>query len=243
MLISLILSVQTIITVFAAASLHLSFPALGKQFEAAHPGVSVRFSFNGSQILEAQLESGAPVDVFASADERWMDKAVQADAVASPAPFASNELVLVTARSSKVQSPHDLSAPGTKLVICAQAVPCGAYARRLLQGMDADPAYGQGYSDSVLRNVVSEELDVESVLSKVTLGEADAGIVYRTDATSQRGLRTIALPVLPGTPVAYYIGVVRTSADASIAAAFVNYVLSPEGQKILAGYGFTAVKP
>lgn len=239
----LIFIAQTTLTVFAAASLHLAFPALGKQFEATHPGVSVRFSFNGSQILEAQLEQGAPADVFASADKRWIDKAVQANAVASPAPFASNELVLVAAPASKVQTPRDLTAPGTKLVLCAEAVPCGAYSRRLLQGMDADPAYGQGYADSVLKNVVSEELDVESVLSKVTLGEADAGIVYRTDAMTQPGLRTIALPTLPGTPIGYYIGAVHTSANASVAADFVNFVLSQDGQKVLAGYGFTAAKP
>jgi len=109
--------------------------------------------------------------------------------------------------------------------------------------MDADPAYGAGYSASVLNNVVSEELDVESVLSKVTLGEADAGIVYHTDAVSQNTLRTIALPALPGTPIGYYIGAVNTSSTPSNAADFVNFVLSPAGQKILASYGFTSAKP
>lgn len=242
MIVSLILIAQTTLTVFAAASLHQAFPALGKQFEAAHPGISVRFSFNGSQILEAQLEQGAAADIFASADKRQMDRALQAQLVVNPKPFASNELVLVTAPSSKVSTAHDLSTPGTKLVICAQAVPCGAYARQLLQGMDADPVYGQTYSDSVLRNVVSEELDVEAVVSKVTLGEADAGIVYRTDALSQPNLRSIALPALPGTPIGYYIGAVRTSANASTAADFVAFALSADGQKILAKYGFSDVK-
>jgi molybdate transport system substrate-binding protein len=122
-------------------------------------------------------------------------------------------------------------------------VPCGAYARQLLQGMDADPAYGEGYSDSVLHNVVSEELDVESVMSKVTLGEADAGIVYRTDAMSQHTLRTIVLPALPGTPIGYYIGAVNASSTPSSAAQFVNFVLSSDGQKTLAGYGFTVAEP
>ncbi|SRR5579872_331629 len=242
MVVSSILIAQTTLTVFAAASLHQAFPALGTQFEASHPGISVRFSFNGSQILEAQLEQGAAADIFASADKRQMDKALQAQLVADPKPFASNELVLVAASSSKVTTAHDLSAPGTKLVMCAQAAPCGAYARRLLQGMDADPAYGQTYSGGVLRNVVSEELDVEGVMSKVTLGEADAGIVYRTDALNQPNLRSIALPALPGTPIVYAIGVVRTSARASTAADFVAFVLSAGGQKILAKYGFSAAR-
>ncbi len=239
-MLSLLLIAQTVLTVFAAASLHNAFPALGKQFEAAHPGVTLRFSFNGSQILEAQLESGAQADVFASADERWMDKAVGAGVVANPVAFASNQLVLVVAQQSSIASPLDLTKPGTKLVLCAQAVPCGAYARRLLAGMDADPAYGPKYSDAVLQNVVSNELDVESVLSKVTLGEADAGIVYRTDALGQTSVRTITLPVLPGTPIAYYVGTVHSSAAPSDATAFVNFVHSSDGQNILAGFGFTA---
>lgn len=239
-MISILLIAQTVLTVFAATSLHNAFPALGKQFEATHPGVTLRFSFNGSQILEAQLESGAQADVFASADRRWMDKAVSAGAVANPLPFASNQLVLVAAQQSNIASPLDLTKPGTKLVLCAQAVPCGAYARRLLQGMDADPTYGANYSDAVLHNVVSNELDVESVLAKVTLGEADAGIVYRTDALGQASVRTIALPALSGTPIAYYIGTVHSSAAASDATSFVNFVHSSDGQKILAGFGFMA---
>lgn len=242
-MVSILLIAQTVLTVFAAASLHNAFPALGKQFEMTHPGVTVRFSFNGSQILEAQLESGAQADVFASADQRWMDKAVGAGAVANPVPFASNQLVLVAAQTSNIASAADLAKPGTKLVLCAQPVPCGAYARRLLQGMDADPTYGSTYSAAVLRNVVSNELDVESVLSKVTLGEADAGIVYRTDALGQTGVRTIALPALQGTPIAYHVGTVRSSAAPSDAAAFVNFVHSADGQKILARFGFTAATP
>src|SRR5579862_7431409 len=104
MIVSLILIAQTTLTVFAAASLHQAFPELGKQFEASHPGINVRFGFNGSQILEAQLEQGAAADIFASADKRQMDKALQAQLVANPKPFASNELVLITAPSSKVST-------------------------------------------------------------------------------------------------------------------------------------------
>jgi molybdate transport system substrate-binding protein len=237
---SLLCVAQTTITVFAAASLHLAFPALANSFEAAHPGVSVRFSFNGSQILESQLENGAPADVFASADQRWMDKAVQDKLVADPAQFASNELELVAWPQSNVRSPHDLANAGTKVVLCAEAVPCGAYARRLLAGMDNDPAYGAGYSKAVLGNVVSDELDVESVLGKVELGEADAGVVYRTDAKDKKDIIAIDLPVLQGTPIGYYIGVARASAVSSVAEQFVEYVLSPAGQQQLSSFGFSA---
>jgi molybdate transport system substrate-binding protein len=234
---------QATLTVFAAASLHLAFPALAQQFEATHPGVSIRFSFNGSQILEAQLENGAPADVFASADKRWMDKAVAAKIVQQPLTFASNQLELVAALASKVNSPHDLASAGTKLVICAEAVPCGAYSRRLLEGMDSDPAYGAGYSKAVLANVVSDELNVESVLGKVELGEADAGIVYRTDAAGRKDVRAIDLPALPGTPIGYYLGAVKASSMPLLVADFVSFVTSPAGQKILASFGFSEASP
>jgi molybdate transport system substrate-binding protein len=230
---------QTTLTVFAAASLHLAFPALAQQFEATHPGASVRFSFNGSQILEAQLENGAPADVFASADQRCMDKAVAAKVVQQPLPFASNQLELVAALASKVYTPRDIALAGTKLVICAEAVPCGAYSRRLLQGMDSKASHGAGYSKAVLANVVSDELNVESVLGKVELGEADAGIVYRTDAAGKKDVRAIDLPALPGTPIGYYIGTVKGSSTPLLAADFVRFVLSPAGQKILASFGFS----
>jgi molybdate transport system substrate-binding protein len=234
---------QATLTVSAAASLHLAFPALAQQFAATHLGVSVRFSFNGSQILEAQLENGAPADVFASADQRWMDKAVAAKVVGQPLLFASNQLELVAALASKVYTPHDLAAAGTKLVLCAEAVPCGAYSRRLLEGMDSDPTYGAGYSKAVLANVVSDELDVESVLGKVELGEADAGIVYRTDAAGKKDVRAIDLPALPGTPIGYYIGAVQTSSQPQLAADFVSFVNSPAGQKILESFGFSKPSP
>jgi molybdate transport system substrate-binding protein len=234
----LILAVQTL-TVFAAASLHLAFPALGKQFEAAHPGVTVRFSFNGSQILEAQLAAGAPGDVFASADKRWMDKAVEDGIVTSGAAFASNQLVAVARPASGVVRPRDLGQPGIKLVVCAQAVPCGAYARQLLRAMSAVPAYGSDFADRVLGNVVSDELDVEAVLAKVSLGEADAGIVYRTDAMRQTTVRIIDLPALTATPIGYFIGVARASSAPALASQFADFVRSAQGQKTLDSFGFS----
>jgi molybdate transport system substrate-binding protein len=240
MLLSFGIAAQTALTVFAAASLHLAFPALAQAFERAHPGVSVRFSFNGSQILETQLEEGAPADVFASADKRWMDKAVSAGVVSSPVVFAGNSLVLIASPRSNIRGPRDLARRGVKVVLCAQAVPCGAYSRRVLAAMDREKAYGPGYSKAVAANVVSEELNVEAVLSKVELGEADAGIVYRTDAAGHRDVVLIDLPPLSGAPIAYYIGVVRNSAQARVAASFVRFALSPPGRAILATYGFAS---
>ena|SRR5579863_6634208 len=234
----LMVAAQTL-TVFAAASLHLAFPALGKQFEAAHPGVTVRFSFNGSQILESQLAEGAPGDVFASADKRWMDKAVGDGIVTSGAAFASNQLVAVATPASGILRPRDLAKPGIKLVVCAQAVPCGAYARQLLQAMSALPAYGSAFAGRVLGNVVSDELDVEAVIAKVSLGEADAGIVYRTDAIGQTNVRVIDLPALTDTPIGYFIGIARASAAPALALQFADFVRSAQGQKTLDSFGFS----
>lgn len=235
----LLAAAQAVLIVFAAASLHAALPAVAASFQAAHPGVSVRFSFNGSQILEAQIANGAPADVFVSADKRWMDAAVRAGLVVHPAVFASNHLVVITPPHSPVARLADLAQPRVRLVICAEAVPCGLYTRRLLTGLERSRGFAPGFAHAVLTNVVSQELDVESVVSKVVLGEADAGIVYQTDARHQPGLRVIPVPAIPGTPIAYYIAPVRGRPQAALAASFAAFVRSAPGQAILARYGFT----
>src|SRR5215469_5772369 len=133
---------QTVLTVFAAASLNGAFPELGKQFEAQHPGVKITFSFNGSQILESQMAQGAKAGVFASADQRWMDKATKDGLVNAAAPFAGNSLVIAVSSTSNVKTASDLATPGTSFVVCSDAVPCGRYTRIILQKMDSDPKYG-----------------------------------------------------------------------------------------------------
>jgi molybdate transport system substrate-binding protein len=230
---------QAVVTVFAAASLHAAFPDIGKHFEATHPGVTVRFVFNGSQALEAQLAQGAHADVFASADQGWMDKAMSAGLVDPSAPFATNSLVVIASADSPVQTPHDLSNPGVRLLLCANAVPCGHYARSTLDKMDADHAFGKGFAASVLRNVVSEEENVESVVAKVSLGEADAGVVYRSDvAKVPAHVRVVPLPAVDQPAIIYPIAPVKGSAAPDVAADFIAFVRSADGQAILRQYGF-----
>ncbi|MBV8596456.1 MAG: molybdate ABC transporter substrate-binding protein [Candidatus Eremiobacteraeota bacterium] len=235
-----ILLAQSVLVVFAAASLNGAFPEIGKQFEAQHPGVNVNFSFNGSQILESQLAQGGKADVFASADQRWMDKATADGLVNTAASFASNGLVIAVSNTSKVQTASDLATPGTSFVVCADAVPCGRYTRIILQKMDSDPKYGPSYSKAVQKNIVSEELDVESVLTKIKLGAADAGVVYRSDVVgSAQKLRVVEFPSNDQPTVVYPIAVCKESASPDLAAAFVAYVRSSDGQAILKRFGFT----
>lgn len=231
---------QAVLTVLAAASLHAAFPEIGKSFEASHPGVSVTFDFNGSQILEAQLVQGAQADVFASADQRWMEKAVSDGVASSPVIFATNELVIVARPQSAVERAPDLKLPGLKLVICAEAAPCGRYARKALEKMESDVSFGKGFAGLVERNIVSQEENVESVLAKVDFGEADAGIVYRSDVANRQHatLRVIDLPHEDQVPIVYPIAVVSGSKSPALAADFITFVRSSQGREILARYGF-----
>jgi molybdate transport system substrate-binding protein len=161
---------ESTLVVFAAASLAEAFTDLGRQFEATYSGVRVRFNFAGSQQLAVQIEHGAAADVFAGADQRWMDHVVTRGLVAdSPVAFAGNRLVIVVpaANPGRIESPDDLARPGLKVVLAADAVPAGRYAREALSRRGGD------YRRRVLGNVVSEEETVTSVLAKVQLGEAD----------------------------------------------------------------------
>jgi len=230
---------QTMLTVFAAASLHAAFPDLGKIFEATHPGVTVRFVFNGSQALEAQLAQGAHADVFASADLGWMDKATSDGLVGSSAPFATNSLVVIASMNSPVQTAHDLSSPGLRVLLCADTVPCGRYARATLQKMEADRAFGKGFASSVIHNVVSEEENVEAVVAKVSLGEADAGIVYRSDVVKVPAqVRVVTLPTVDQPSIVYPIAAVKGSASPDVAADFIAFVRSAAARDILRRAGF-----
>jgi molybdate transport system substrate-binding protein len=229
-----------VLTVFAAASLHRVLTAAARGFEKRHPGTSVRLDFGGSQMLEVQIEQGAPADVFVSADRRSMRKAERAKIVVAPVEFARNHLAVLTPASSRVYKLVDLAQPGIKIDICVQEAPCGAYARAALQRLAADPQFGRTYSERVRRNVVSNEEDVEAVVQKVLLGEADAGFVYATDAAriSAARARSIAIPLRDQEPVFYSIASVKTAKDAADARAFVAFVRSQEARKLLKAYGF-----
>lgn len=235
------LPAQRSVTVFAAASLTEAFTALGKTFEQQHSGVTVRFNFAGSQVLATQMEQGARADVFASADQRWMKYAEDRKLLAAaPVTFARNRLVLVIPRSNPggIERLQDLARPGLKLVLAGRQVPAGAYSREALSRLGGAPGFPRHYDQVVLSNLVSEEENVRAVAAKVQLREADAGIVYQTDATAsvRSQLRILEIPD-PYNPIAEY-PIATVAGGNALGAEFVALVLSAEGQAVLAARGF-----
>ncbi len=225
------------ITVFAASSLTDAFNEIGEAFERVHPGTSVRFNFGGSGALRQQLEQGAPGDVFASADARQMEAAVNAGLVAgTPAAFARNRLVVIAPRDNpgRIGGVETLDRPGLKLVLAGPGVPAGAYARAVLERL------GKETSSRILANVRSEESNVRAVVTKVQLGEADAGIVYASDVTPAVAprLHVFAIPDALNVIADYPITALARARNARTAAAFVDFVRGQPGQAILARHGF-----
>ncbi len=225
--------------VFAASSLTEAFEEIAAAFEAEHPGTVVELSFGGSSTLAMQIVQGAPADVFASADAAQMAVVTDAgEAAGAPAVFAGNVLVVITPTDSAVVSLDDLADPGVRLVLAGPEVPVGRYARLALAGWDAQ--FGAGYAERVLANLVSEEPNVRQVAAKVELGEADAAIVYATDAAVLRAVRALPLPDAPDTRAEYWVAALLGASDPALAAEFVAFVLAPQGQAVLASHGFTA---
>jgi molybdate transport system substrate-binding protein len=225
------------VRVFAAASLTEAFGEIAAAFEAGHRGTRVELSFAGSQVLRTQVEQGAAADVFASADREHAEALVRAGLLGPTRVFARNLIVaVVPAGEAKVRSLPDLGRPGTRVVLAGPAVPGGRYAAQALRRLDAEGGLGAGFGTRVLANVVSEETNVRAVLAKVVLGEADAGLVYATDASSARGrVRVIDLPV--EVVAEYPIGVLAGSRSPA-AAAFVDLVTGERGRAILRRHGF-----
>lgn len=231
------------LAVFAAASLTDAFEELGTAFETTYPGAEITYNFAGSQQLAAQLSEGAPADVFASANIRQMEVATEGGRIVSGTAqaFARNRLVVITPSDNPagIATLQDLAQPGLKLILADRAVPVGQYSLDVLAKASALPGYTEAYSPTVLANVVSYEENVRSVLTKVALGEGDAGIVYTTDAAlAADQLRQIAIPDALNTIASYPIAPVADSANPALAEAFIAFVLSPDGQAILAKYGF-----
>jgi molybdate transport system substrate-binding protein len=238
------------VTVFAAASLTESFRELGRAFEQQHPGSTVQFSFAGSQQLALQLEQGAPADVFASADQRWMDYVRDKGLVEGETPvFARNRLVVIVPRTNpaRIGRLEDLVRRGTKVVLAAEQVPAGKYSREALTKLAASPGFPADYDRRVLANVVSQEENVKSVVSKVQLGEADAGVVYQSDVTPAvaRYVRDLEIPQQSNVIAEYPIAVVKSARNADAARQFVALVRSAEGQRVLQAHRLipTATEP
>ena len=218
------------LVVFAATSLTDAFNKIADQFQAANPGVTVKFNYNGSSSLATQITQGAPADVFASASPKNMQTVTEANLESTtPKTFAANqgEIMVEAGNPSHIASVSSLANPSLKVVTCAPSVPCGALATEIFKNA------------GVTVNPVSQEQNVGGVVTKVSLGEADAGIVYVTDVLAN-GTKTTGVPI-PANQNAttdYPIAEIKGAPNATAAAAFISYVLGPDGQQVLKSFGF-----
>jgi molybdate transport system substrate-binding protein len=226
------------LVIFAAASLRDGFQALIARFEQRHPGVKVRVGFAGSQELRLQIEHGAEVDVFAAADPSSMAVLREAGLVTPPRIFAYNQLALIASRANAcgLETLQDLPRAG-RIVLGTPEAPIGAYSERMLA--NAERAYGEGFRDRVHAHVVSRELNVRQVMAKVLVGEADAGIVYRSDTVGIRD-RVVNLSIPPEVNVAaaYPVALLTRARHADLGRAWIELLTSPEGGQTLAAAGF-----
>ena len=233
------------LTIYAAASLTDAFTEIGQAFEALYPGVTVVFNFGGSQNLRTQIEQGAPADIFASASIKEMETLVEQSMVEADAPkvFLTNQLVVILPSDNPagIRSLADLSKPGLKLVLAAEEVPAGRYAREILDHLNAQ--FGAEYKDQVLTNVVSNEDNIRQAVTKVQLGEADASIVYVSDVVAVPELQKIEIPADVNVIAEYPIAPLAESINLDLANEFIVYVLSPDGQATLKKWGFTPIVP
>lgn len=217
------------VTVLAAASLTEAFTALGTAFEAAHPGTTVVFSFGPSSGLARQITSGAPADVFAAASQDTMDTVVRSGAARDPVVLAVNsmQVAVPAANPAGISRLADLARPGVKVALCQAQVPCGSTAAQVFRnaGLTVTP--------------VTEETDVKAVLTKVQLGEVDAGVVYRTDVLAAGArVRGIVIPREVNAATSYPVAALTRAPNPRAAAAFADFVLSPAGRAELARAGF-----
>jgi molybdate transport system substrate-binding protein len=217
------------ITVFAAASLKEAFTTIGRQFEAAHPGVKVTFSFAASSALAAQIINGAPADVFASASPKNMQQVVAAGDASHPVDFVKNvmEIAVPPANPGRVTSVDDLARSSVKVALCQPQVPCGATAAKVFKNA------------KITVKPVTLQPDVKSVLTQVELGNVDAGVVYVTDVHAAGAkVRGVRIPDGVEASTEYPIATISKSGNLAAARAFVAYVLSQAGQSVLAADEF-----
>jgi molybdate transport system substrate-binding protein len=222
-------SVSGGITVFAAASLQGAFTTLGKQFEAAHPGTTVKFNFGASSTLATEITSGSPADVFASAAPQNMDTVVKAGDASNPVTFAKNvmEVAVPPSNPAHVTSVSDLSKSSVKTALCQPQVPCGFTAQKVFSNA------------KISVKPVTLQPDVKSVLTQVELNNVDAGMVYVTDVKAAgTKVKGIKIPANENATTDYPIATIKSSKNKDTAQAFASYVASPAGQKVLAADGF-----
>jgi len=219
------------VTVFAAASLTESFTSLGRQFEAAHPGTTVKFNFGASSSLAENINQGAPADVFASASPKNMQQVVDADGASDSKTFAKNvmQIAVPADNPADVREVTDLARSNVKVALCQPQVPCGAVAQQVFENVN------------ITVKPVTQGADVKAVLTTVQLGEVDAGMVYRTDVRAAgTKVKGIEIPADQNASTSYPIAALTEAPNPAGAAAFVDYVLSPDGEKVLEQAGFAA---
>jgi len=235
------------LTIYAAASLRAALVRVATDYPASHPGTALTVSTDSSAALEAQIEQGAPADVFLSADAKNPQKLVALGLAQEAVPFAGNVVAIIVPRSNggsadpaAVRRPIDLVRPGVKIVAAGDAVPITTYARQLVVNLARQPGFPSGFAAAYDANVVSREDNVSAIVSKVALGEGDAGIVYMTDALSSAEVTTVDMPSGANVVATYAGATLKDSRHPDAARAFLTWLAGPGGQAILRQFGFRA---
>ncbi len=229
------------LTIYAAASLKAALAKVKSAYEAADPGTTLTISTDSSSALETKIEQGAPADVFLSADtsnpQKLVDKGLAAGALTK---FAGNLLTVIvpTSNPAGIQSPADLARPGLKVIAAGETVPITKYANLLVANLAKQTGYPADFATRYSGNIASKEDNVAAVVSKIELGEGDAGIVYVTDAKNSSKVTPIAVPDAANVPATYGGVVVQASQNADAAQAFLTWLAGPDAQAILASLGF-----
>jgi molybdate transport system substrate-binding protein len=229
------------LTIYAAASLKSVLAKVKTAYEAADPGVTLTVSTDSSSALETKIEQGAPADVFLSADsanpQKLVDKGMAAGSITK---FAGNLLTVIvpTVNPAGIQTPADLAKAGVKIITCGDTVPIAKYAGQLVANLAKQPGYPANFVAAYTANIVSKEDNAAAVVSKIGLGEGDAGVVYETDAKTSTSVTAIPVPDAANVPATYGGGVVKASPNLAAAQAFLTWLAGPDGQAILASFGF-----
>ena len=229
------------LTVYGAASLKGALDKVKTAYEAANPGTTLTIATDSSAALETQIEQGAPADVFLSADttnpKKLVDKGLAAGAAVT---FAGNRLTVIvpTANPAGIRSAADLARTGIKVIAAGDAVPITKYANQLVANLAQEPGYPTDFVTAVTANIASKEDNVKAIVAKIELGEGDAGIVYVTDAKASTKVTTVDVPPSANVPATYAGVVVKASKNVGAAQAFLAWLGGPDGQAILAGFGF-----
>lgn len=236
-------SIDGELMIFTAGSLTAAFEEMKSELEATYTDLTVTLNIASSSALRTQLEEGAQADVFASANIAQMDQAQEADRIeGDPQMFAGNRLILIVPADNPagIETVADLAEPDTMVVLAQEQVPVGAYARNSLDLMSQDPELGDDFNDRVMENVVSEEQTVMAVVTKIQLGEADAGIVFASELDDELldEVQVIEIPEQFNVIAEYPVGIVEGAPNPEAAQMFVDYLLGEDGQAILEGHGF-----